>query len=480
MKIFTTIAGAVRAWLSPEPVAIEEQGRYRALQHIDVQELIARLNLREEGRELGKVGVPRTNSNSLSGPELAAVNEVNIARKSYQEWAIRRLTSIDTQMTKCDIRHEINQALDEESVFKNRVANFLTGEDAKLKKLRQDVLDLKLELERFKEKNRIRHVPRYPTGGKKALLYVVLIVLVLIESAVNGFLFKKGLAGGLGQGIGWAMLFAALNVVICFRLASLFRFTFHINPALKIIGSLGLVLTAACSLTIGLILGHFRDALGSQADDAFQLAWTEFLRAPFEIGGIESFILLLVTAGFGLTAFLESLFIDDIYPGYGAADRRYRDKVEEYDYELGSTHETMQSIRDECTTHLDQTVASLQGAMAGLQQEIINKTAAGQQLRAALVAAQSAANAAVGEFRTQNQAARGDIDSPPYFDVYPVLLEELELPSFDTKDDEQAAKEQATLIDKLLNKAPKIRESIQRSYQERYDSLRPLFQQFNS
>jgi hypothetical protein len=118
--------------------------------------------------------------------------------------------------------------------------------------------------------------------------------------------------------------------------------------------------------------------------------------------------------------------------------------------------------------------------MAGLQQEIINKTAAGQQLRAALVAAQSAANAAVGEFRTQNQAARGDIDSPPYFDVYPVLLEELELPSFDTKDDEQAAKEQAMLIDKLLNKAPKIRESIQRSYQERYDSLRPLFQQFNS
>lgn len=478
MKIFRTIVGAVKSWLSPEPIAIDEADRYRSLKHIDVQELIVRLNLREEGRELGKVGVPRANSNSLSGPELAAVNEVNIARKSYQEWAIRRLISIDTQMTKCDIRHEINQALEEESVFKNRVANFLTAEDESLKRLGQDVSDLKFELERFKEKNQIRHLPRYPTGGKKALLYVLLVILVLIESVANGFLFQKGLAGGLGEGIGWAILFATLNVFTCFNLARLFRFTFHINSALKIIGIIALILTAACTLTIGLILGHFRDALGSQADDAFRIAWEQFLLSPLEIGGIESFILLIVTISFGLIAFFESLFLDDIYPGYGAADRRYRDKVEEYDYELVSTHEYMQSIRDDCTTHLDQTVASLQGAMAGLQQEIINKNAAGQQLRAALVAAQSAANAAVGEFRTQNQAARGDSDYPPYFDVYPILLEELELPSFDTKDNEQAAKEQAMLIDKLLNKAPKIRESIQRSYQERYDSLRPLFHQF--
>ena len=84
MKIFTTIAAALKAWLSPEPAATDESGRYRSLQHIDVQELTVKLNLREEGRELGKVGVPRANSNSLSGPELAAVNEVNIARKSYQ------------------------------------------------------------------------------------------------------------------------------------------------------------------------------------------------------------------------------------------------------------------------------------------------------------------------------------------------------------------------------------------------------------
>lgn len=480
MKIFTAIAEALKAWLSPEPVAIDESGRYRSLQHIDVQELIVRLNLREEGRELGKVGVPKVNSQSLSGPELAAVNEVNIARKSYQEWAIRRLASVDTQISKYDIRHEINQALEEESAFKNRVANFLTAEDESLKQLSQEVSDLKAELDQFKEKNQIRHLPRYPSGGKKALMYVVLIMLILFESAINGYLFQTGLAGGLGAGIVWAMIFAGLNVLICFKLANLFRFVFHVNKILKIAGTLGLFLTAACSLTIGLILGHFRDALGSQADDPFQRAWAQFQSAPFEIGGLESFVLLVVTVVFGLTAFFESLFIDDFYPGYGPTDRRYRDKVEEYNYELGSTHERMQNIRDECTTHLDQTVASLQGAMAGLQQEIINKTAAGQQLRAALVAAQSAANAAVGEFRTQNQAARGDVDSPPYFDVYPVLIEELELPSFDTKDDERAAKEQATLIGTLLNKAPKIRESIQNSYQERYDSLKPLFHQFNT
>ena len=117
--------------------------------------------------------------------------------------------------------------------------------------------------------------------------------------------------------------------------------------------------------------------------------------------------------------------------------------------------------------------------MASLQAQIIEKRAAGERLDAAMRAAQAAANASVQIFRTENQLSRGTIEYPKYFESEPVLLE-LQLPDFDTTKDEFVAKEQAILINKLVNEAPEIRRKIEAAFSDKYDSLNTLEQHFKN
>ena len=477
-KMLKKIIDWIKAWLwSPSQNKLEVI-HYESLEHIDAQGIEKKFKLREEAQRLGAGGVPKQDSKSPSGPEREALNEVEIARRGYQTWATRRLATIDSEITSYDIRHEINQALSEDETFRNKVGTYLTNQNETLERLSKAVIERESELEKFKVQNNIERLPNFPSGGKVFLSYALLIFLILIEGVANGSFFQRGLEGGLREGITYAALFALMNVSFTFACGRyIYRFVFHKDTSKNIIGWFGLLMALSFCVFIGLILGHFRLALNSQADEAFKVAWDSFNNSPLSLGGIDSVLLFFVTIFFGIISFLDGLYLDDLYPGYGEIYRRYQEALVDYDFELEEIHQELQETRDVCVSHLDKTVASTQGAMAGLHAQIIEKRAAGQRLDAAMRTAQSAANAAVHIFRTENQLARGDRPSPEYFNSEAELLH-LDLPVFDTTENEQVASEQAALIGKLVHTAPSIREKIEASFNEKYDLLNPLSAQF--
>jgi hypothetical protein len=477
---FSTLIEWIKNWLLAPRKDQPESILYSELEHIDPNKIAKKFLLREEAARLGAGGIPPANAIGLSGPESEAVNEIELARRGYQTWATRRLASIDSDIARNDIRHEINLALSEEVTFKNKVASFLTSNNEKLGRLGETVAERKNELDRFKNQNNLNRLANRPTKSKVFLSYATLLLLTIIEGIANGTFFQRGLEGGLQEGIIDAIFFATANVLVAFFIGKyIFRNVFHLHLMRKAIGFFSGLVAIFFSISIGLMLGHFRTALNSQAESAKEIAWQAFINTPFLIGGMDSTVLFFVTIIFATIAFLDGLFLDDLYPGYGAINDKYLESLEDYDADLEVVHEELYSYRTDCVKHLDKTIASCQGNMASLQAQIIEKRAAGERLDAAMRAAQAAANASVQIFRTENQLSRGTIEYPKYFESEPVLLE-LQLPDFDTTKDEFVAKEQAILINKLVNEAPEIRRKIEAAFSDKYDSLNTLEQHFKN
>ena len=119
---FSTLIEWIKNWLLAPRKDQPESILYSELEHIDPNKIAKKFLLREEAARLGAGGIPPANAIGLSGPESEAVNEIELARRGYQTWATRRLASIDSDIARNDIRHEINLALSEEVTFKNKVA----------------------------------------------------------------------------------------------------------------------------------------------------------------------------------------------------------------------------------------------------------------------------------------------------------------------------------------------------------------------
>jgi hypothetical protein len=471
---FSRFLTRLKEWLWPPKSEFVGAAKYSNLEPIDVEQIAARLRLREEAKRLGEGGVPLVGTRIMSGPEQSAINEVELARFDYQNWATRRLAAINGAIASYDIRHEINQALALESYFEAKAANFLTTDSADVKDLMEAMKHRAAELLSFRRDNKLTRLPNYPSKSQAVLYYALLCAIVLVESFLNGTLFQRGLQGGMLAGVLWAFAFALINVATAFLLGKyVFRYSFHWSTQKQVIGWCSGLLAVCSCVTLGLLLGHLRYSLGSQADEPFELALKSFVSSPFSFDSIDALLLFAVTLIFGFIAFFDGFKTDDPFPGYGAIDRNYLEARKNYDEELEGIYDELRSLKEDCIATLNKTVAACQGATAGLSRQIIEKTTASHRLNAALNTAESAAIALVGIFRTENALARGDREVPTYFNENP-SLSVLNLPSFSVEGDEKIAEEQQLLVTRLIEQGPAIRKKIEASFNAKYDQLQPL------
>lgn len=476
---FSNFISSIKAWFSLPERSDLDVLQFERLEHIEAEDLATKFRLRDEGRRLGEGGVPPANATQLSGPEASAINEVERARRGYQAWAVRRITSLDESIARYDIRHQINTALQAEEVFRRKVSNYLTATDHDLRELRRIVEIESNELANFKLENKLLREAHYPSGSRKLILFSILLLLIIFEGAINGQIFQRGLAGGILEGILYAILFAILNVYTNYKLgASGFIYANHFKSSKQLIGWFSLTFALLISISIGLMLGHFRMALSAQADKVFDLAWESFWASPFNIGGIDSMLLFGVTLLFGFIAFADGYNMDDKYPGFGPQQRRYEDALENYNHEIVEVHDILNEFKTNSNIDMERAVSKSQGALANLSAEVINKRAANDRIVAAMTTSQAAANAAVQIFRADNLLARGEKPYPSYFNTDPSLAT-IDIPNFDITNDLATQDEMGKLVQKLIANAQEIRGKIETSFNEQYDQLKPITGQFN-
>jgi hypothetical protein len=87
---------------------------------------------------------------------------------------------------------------------------------AELGPLRQSFLAAQSELERFQRQHRLERPARNPSGRWTTVGF--LVILVGIESVLNGAIFQKGAQFGWIGGIGTAIGISLVNVVLGYLL----------------------------------------------------------------------------------------------------------------------------------------------------------------------------------------------------------------------------------------------------------------------
>lgn len=459
-------------WLTTTTTNAPKKG-HPDLFPLDVAKLTKELDLVEEAKQLGKVGLPAHDAIALTGPEALIVQRIEKARQDYTDWAVLRMQVLSHDLASRNVTQSVNRARQADKEFEVKASAILSGKENWLRSMCETALKQSAELEEFKVRNALTR-DAHPPICSTFLRYMLLVAGILVEGLLNAHFFAQGLTTGLIGGFKFAAILAGLNIAVAFGMGKVWiRNVYHSNLLRQIGGVIAILFAVTMMVALALGISHMRDALTAEAVDAPMTALKTLQTAPFGLRDMMSWVLFGISLVFASLALLDGLFSDDLYPGYGAISTRTKEAIEDYENELEGLRAELEELKDDQLTTLDNEVNASQASVAVFESLIHDKRGAKARLLHALRDVDNAMEALLRKFRTENERHRGAVPRPAYFDAKPDL-KPLPLPNFDTSVDMAALQEQRELVNALLAELQSLRARIQASFNRQFDQLKPL------
>jgi hypothetical protein len=283
------------------------------------------------------------------------------------------------------------------------------------------------EIKYFKAANNIHEEASYPDS--KIWHFGLIFGLAVVEMVANAFFFEnnQGLLGGLFVAAGIAFL----NMGSALMLGAGFRYKNLASIDKKVFGWACLAVFVLVAIFCNALFASFRSEYqlvvdpteAGQVSEAFVRAWPQALaifRADMQLKDQASFILF----GFGLilstVAFLKGYGIDDRHPGYGAKDRRFKERVNE-------EHRLQETARQKVRELLHARKAAVQAAVNEpnnqiglLARRVADLQHARNQLHSQATAIEREYVMVVEAYRHSNTSVRA-VAPPEFFKERPAL-----------------------------------------------------------
>jgi hypothetical protein len=374
------------------------------------------LRLEEKGAERGAADPPPEQAAGLDDVEAEIISRIEREKhRSTDDFQHQlglyhlRLVSLGADGVVHEVRAAANEAT---GGFRAEIQNRLN--DLTLE--REEVVLSRRHLQNFRENHGLQRPAQGPDSH--ILHFGIILLILLIESVLNGLFFARGNDYGLLGGASQALIIALLNVGLAFAVGRyLMPLANHRSVAVKAISAGGLSLYVVIAFRYNLAVAHFRDAMGASLDpggfasvhDASpaQVAIQTLLSAPLAVTDFESWILFGVGLLFAGAAVLDGYRWDDPYPGYGGQARHSRRLHEDYVDKCSEAIDALREISDASSTALK----DIQGAMWQRRREqdaiITNRTRLISQYRSHLDYLESVANKLLSVYRSARKRARG-------------------------------------------------------------------------
>ena len=319
-----------------------------------------RMKLEERGQERGQQNLPFADARMLDDIEQGVVTQIEIEKQTCLDLVLGHLRTYKDRIAALGFEQKMFEfdmtARTALSDFKARVHQ---GHD-ELFQLRRDVGRIEIELERFRQQNRLERMAHYPDAH--LWHWGVIAVIVLVESVLNGIFLARGDELGLIGGVTQALVIALINVGIGL-MAGWFCLPQLVYRAWwrKIAGGVFAIGLVGFALVFNLAVAHYRDALGGpMPDDAMRTAWTSFVHDPLGVADIQSWLLFILGLAFWIIALLDGWKMDDPYPGYGRLARKQQLLNDDYAATKKDLLEELEGIRDEAVKKLNQIAGDIQ------------------------------------------------------------------------------------------------------------------------
>lgn len=465
-------------WLFVKPPKVERYGDPDTYA-IDTEKIAKETNLEEEARRMGEANLPASGETELCGIETLILRRVERARQDFLAWGADQFKVLSQEVERRDITPIVNKAGQADREFERMASSLLAEKDKVLTELAAAANTSAAELNEFRSRHRLNRQAIYPDGAGTFFRVSVLVLLVVIEAALNAVFFAKGLSTGLVGGFVYAGAFAFANVAFaCVWGRWMLPNLHHRHPFRKLLGALAVPAAGATALAVALLIAHFRDALTLDLADAPRAALESLRDTPFVLQEVQSWVLFGVSLLFALIALVDSFGLDDAYPGYGAVDRRKKVAFNAYVLELEDVRTALQQLKDEALAALERAMAESRAGLQALHEAMEQKTTTGTRFRNVLADVDNCLDTLLRRFRDINKLHRAT-PCPAYFAERPRLVD-LRRTDFSVDKDRRKYTDQAVLLQEFVDRIEGLRSNIQSSFVRHRNGLEPLDVQFET
>ncbi len=415
--------------------------------NLDVATLARQTRAEELGRNRGKKDQPAADAIDPDATELAIIERVrehrDLGLKSYQERAtvyFERLNRTTEALT--EIRQAASKASAEFESECRGAEGYMQGPMIRLE-----------DCVRWNHAFRRRHRIESPgthlySGGFKWL--AICMLLVLIESLLNAYLFAQKNELGLLGGVIAASLISITNVGAASAAGYYSRFINHVRLFAKLYGLMIILSWLAFVGVFNVGVAHFRDALVGSEDADWQaaavMAIDSLKSSPLGIIHFESWLLVVIGVLISLGGMLKGFYADDPYPGYGRVARELEAARSHYADEHDETLRGLKETHDRIAEPLEAAGEEIHGTVAEAIDAFFGQTSLQNQLRSFLDSCDSTAQLLVKMYRDANAEERsapapGHFGTPFRFPAH----QEFDISGID-RDRSQGERDKASVI----------------------------------
>jgi len=403
----------------------------QAFPPLDLDEVAAKLGLEQRAREAAAQDRPFLDAAVPDSTERDCLTEIERrAHRSLEEYRAE-LAVYDGRIRRALVSSD--QRVQIEAAGQGALGDFaaLAVDDLEqLHLITREVEGRQQEYDQFRQANRITRLPRLVWGREKVLRGLVIAILFLLESVLNGLMFAKGSDAGIIGGIAQALMLSLLNLGSAILLAcyGLPQFV-HRNIGRKLLGLLCVPAFVVMAISINLLIAHFRDAFIAHAGDVDMGALqAQLLTHPFRLADANSWVLCAVGVGFSLIALIDATGFEDPYPGYGRIGRLLAHSIAHFAQLKSNCLDGLMRRRDAAIKDMTDVISDLRSLEYDADLAVQGRARLHHDFVAHLASLATAHASLVLRYREANERARKTAP-PPYFREPPKTPDFLEPPA---------------------------------------------------
>ena len=379
---------------------------------IKYNSIATQLDLIESGRRDGECNFPPSDSNSMSVTEYNVIDSVRRLRTAALNNFELEFESYNARISAVQDEKEHVELLVGQS--KSEIISITRNWENRLERLRGLVFDHQIKVKDFKEKNNIEGPPQ--TSKDLWLTVGLVLIMLVLETFINGIFFAEGSPMGLLGGMGLAVSISIVNVGSSMIFGSFARFK-NINRLLaKLWGWILIIAFIIIAISLNLSVAHLRDALEAYPwDVALIEAIINVKENTFEVKSISSWVVIGLGAIISFISFWKGYSFSDPYYGYNSIWQESEKSIENYAEKYDIAHNELSEHFEEATKALRDEVSRRRDNMKSAEDALIARSSLIRNLSVFLESCNEGVNKLLRLYRDTNIKARKN-PMPSYFD----------------------------------------------------------------
>lgn len=409
----------------------------------DAAKIARALQIEARAAADGGSNIPSSESEQPSVLELEIEAEIESLAATARKTLSDGLEAYSSILANCSFEEaDVTRAITEGQRALGDVEQEIRAEELRLLNTKREMEEAERNFSSFRRLNRLEsRSPSYPRH--RVVNVLVLGLLLILETIINGSFFARGSEQGLIGGVIAASVLSAINLGLGF-LAGLLavRALFHSRASVKVVGGVGVGVWLVATFVLNLFIANYRDLFALRAGVVSSAELLAQMKGGlFGVEHTESLILFGLGCLLNLIAALDGFKLDDRHFEYGALDRKRRELIAWYEDAVADHAHNLAQHRDAAMAEISSALEDLSKKKALKSRSEVGRRALISAFERHIGEINGVRRYLTAKYREENQKARS---LPPperfQFESGGLMVPDFGSDSVEAKDDSAAVR----------------------------------------